>query len=336
MNPSTGFINSYTAPRASTRQGVGTKAPRKVANTRGPSGGQIPSGSMENFRDSGLPAPGSAAPGTLANYRGALQTPQTNSTQSSGGYVYDPEAAARQAAAAKEAAEEAKKQEVMGYTSKMINNAIGLYGKLFGNVKGAAKSQLGVLDKRYNQEVGGLTDQFNQELPKVGRAYAARGTYDSSYRNDAETQATTGFQNQLQDIGTQREADAAKIGQYVATQEADINANKGLLRKMLAELPNVESLDELTQLKRDIDKQYATIEASLAGNQSQEAYTKKLAQVAPSADRMPALQSTLTNIINGAAPGPLKRAVAEQVIGSSGLDKEQQQELLGQINSQIQ
>lgn len=244
--------------------------------------------------------------------------------------------AAAAEAAAKKAAEEAKKQEVMGYTSKMINNAIGLYGRLFGNVKNAAKSQIGALDKRYNQEVGGLTDQFNQELPKIGRAYAARGTYDSSYRGDSEQEATTGFNNQLQDIGTQREADAAKIGQYVATQEADIKGQKGLLQKLLAELPNVESLDELTQLKRDIDKQYAQIESSIAGNQSQEAYASKLGQIAPSADRMPALQATLTNIVNGAAPGALKRAVAQQIIGSSGLSKKEQDALLGQVNSQIQ
>jgi hypothetical protein len=272
----------------------------------------------------GAPAPKAAAPAPAP-----APAPSVTNTQP----AYDPVAAAE---AAKKAAEEAKKQEVMGYTSKMINNAIGLYGKLFGNVKGAAKSQLNTLDKRYNQEVGGLTDQFNQELPKIGRAYAARGTYDSSYRNDSEGEATTGFNNQLQDIGTQREQDAAKIGEYVAGQEADINANKGLLRKMLAELPNVESLDELTSLKRDIDKQYAMIEANIGKNQSQEAYTQKLNAIAPSGDRMAGLQSTLTNIVNGAAPGALKRAVAQQIIGSSGLTKDQQDQLLGEVNSQIQ
>lgn len=272
--------------------------------------------------------------GKYYNYAGdPVAGPAPTPAVQDAGPAYDPVAAAE---AAKKAAEEAKKQELVGYTSKMINNAIGLYGKLFGNVKGAAKSQLGKLDERYGNEVSGLTQQFNQELPKIGRAYAARGTGESSYRSDAEGEATTGFNNQLQDIGTQREEDAAKIGQYVATQEADINANKGLLSKMLADLPNVQSLDELTQLKRDIDKQYALIEASIGGNQSQEAYTQKIGQIAPSADRMPALQATLTNIVNGAAPGALKKAVAAQIIGSSGLTKDQQDELLGQVNSQIQ
>ena len=69
--------------------------------------------------------------------------------------------------------------------------------------------------------------------------------------------------------------------------------------------------------------------------QSEQAYREKLNTIAPSADRLAGLQATLTNIVNGAAPGPLKRAVAQQVIGSSGLSKEEQDQLLGQVNSQI-
>jgi hypothetical protein len=212
---------------------------------------------------------------------------------------------------------------------------MGAYDSLFGNVRSAAKSQNDVLDKRFNQEVTGLTDQFNQELPKVGRAYASRGTYDSSYRGDAEQQATTGFNNQIQDIGTQREADAAKIGQFVAEKEGMVNAEKGLLAKMLGDLPNVNDLNELTQLKQSIDRKIADVQSAQAGTQSQEAYSAKLGEIAPGADRMGALQTTLTNIVNGAAPGALKRAVAQQVIGSSGLTEEQQRQLLGEVNSQI-
>lgn len=250
----------------------------------------------------------------------------------SGASTYDPVAAQR---AAEEAAAEARRQQVIGETTGLVKNLLGLYDSLAGNVRGAAKSQNELLDKRYNTEVGGLTDQFNQELPKIGRAYAARGTYDSSYRDDSEQQATKGFENQISDISTQREADAAKIGQYVAEQEAKVNAEKGLLNRSLAEIPNITDIDELTALKRQIDRQIADVDAARASNQSQGAYIQKLSTLAPAADRMGQLQSTLSNLISGAAPAPLKRAVAQQIIGSSGLDKKQQDELLGQVNSQI-
>lgn len=245
---------------------------------------------------------------------------------------YDPAAAQR---AAQEAQEEAQRGQLRAQASGLINTLIGAYDSLFGSARSAAKAQNEALDSRYTKEVGGLTDQFNQELPKIGRGYAARGTFDSSYRGDAEDQATTGFKNQIDDIGTQREADAAKIGQFVAEKEGMVNAEKGLLAKMLETLPSVTDLGELTQLKQQIDRKIADTQAAQAGVQSEAAYRAKLNEVAPSADRMAGLQSTLSNIVNGAAPGPLKRAVAQQVIGSSGLSDEEKQALLGQVNSQI-
>lgn len=259
---------------------------------------------------------------------GAVQ----NTANNTGYSTYDAAAAQR---AAQEAADNARRGQLKTEATGLLNNLMGAYDSLFGNVRSAAKSQNDALDKRFNQEVTGLTDQFNQELPKVGRAYAARGTFDSSYRGDAEQQATTGFNNQIQDIGTQREADAAKIGQFVAEKEGMVNAEKGLLAKMLGDLPNVNDLNELTQLKQSIDRKIADVQSAQAGTQSQEAYSAKLGEIAPGADRMGALQTTLTNIVNGAAPGALKKAVAQQVIGSSGLSEEQQRQLLGEVNSQI-
>lgn len=310
-------------------------------------------GAMSLFRPKTAPKANNPAkpgytntPGAISGYTAnsvaqpGLQTleaidtlpPSGGGTGGGGGGYYDAAAAAR---AAQDAADAAKRNELKTQATGLLQNLMGAYDSLFGSVRSAAKSQNDVLDKRYNQEVTGLTDQFNQELPKVGRAYASRGTYDSSYRGDAEQQATTGFNNQIQDIGTQREADAAKIGQFVAEKEGMVNAEKGLLAKMLGDLPNVNDLNELTQLKQSIDRKIADVQSAQAGTQSQEAYSAKLGEIAPGADRMGALQTTLTNIVNGAAPGALKRAVAQQVIGSSGLTEEQQRQLLGEVNSQI-
>lgn len=247
----------------------------------------------------------------------------------------DPYVAQRAQEAAQAAQEEAQRGQLRSQATGLINALVGAYDSLFGSARTAAAEQNKTLDERYNKEVNGLTDQFNQELPKIGRGYAARGTYDSSYRGDSEEQATTGFKNQIDDIGTQRQADAAKIGQFVAEKEGMVNAEKGLLAKMLESLPSVTDINELTQLKQQIDRKIADTQSAQAGIQSESAYRAKLNELAPSADRMAGLQSTLSNIVNGAAPGPLKRAVAQQVIGSSGLSDEEKQALLGQVNSQI-
>lgn len=276
--------------------------------------------------NSGYDVFGRPLPTTISSQQ--LQPLEQIQTIGGGSGSYDP-------AAAQAAADEAKRGQLRSDASNLIQTLTGAYDSLFGNAKSAAASQNKALSDRYNTEVGGLTEQFNQELPKVGRAYASRGTYDSSYRGDAEQQATTGFNNQIQDIGTQRDADAAKIGQFVAEKQGMVDSEKGLLQKMLGDLPNVTDLNELTQLKQQIDRKIADTQAAAAGVQSEQAYRDKLNTIAPSADRLAGLQATLTNIVNGAAPGPLKRAVAQQVIGSSGLSKEEQDQLLGQVNSQI-
>jgi hypothetical protein len=253
--------------------------------------------------------------------------------------TYDPVAAERARIAAEEAqkaAEEAaKRQQLQGGIKKLIGDTLGIYDSLYGDVRGAAQSQRQLLDQRFDRETGSLSDQFNQELPKIGRAYAGRGAFDSSYRIDAEAGAQKGFQNQVTDLSEQRKADAARIGQGVAEQEAQFGAQQGLLNTVLGRIDETTDVNELTQLRNELDRKMAELTAGRASNMSRDAYTQKFNQLAPASDRLSGLQSTLSQIINGQAPGPLKRAVAQQIIGSAGLPKDQEDQLLAQINSQI-
>jgi hypothetical protein len=264
---------------------------------------------------------------------GALQFPQwgtgaNSGQQSGGGGVQDPAAAARAAEAAQQAA---LRQGLQG-TIGQLNS---LYDNIFGDVRKVGQSQRQALDSRFNRETGALTDQFNQEMPKIGRSYAGRGAYDSSYRMDSEQAAQKGFENQIGDLKEQRIADAAKIGGFVSEQEARINAEKGMLQRTLGQLGDITDVGELRQLRNQIDRQLADTQASRGGLMSQEQLAARANKLAPAADRMSGLQSTLANIINGQAPGPLKRAVAQQIIGSAGLRPEEEQALMNQINSQI-
>jgi len=263
---------------------------------------------------------------------GQTGTPGATTTQRA---PYDPNAAAAAAEAARKAEEAARRQQLQGGIKKLIGDTLGIYDSLYGDVRGAAQSQRQLLDQRFDRETGSLTDQFNQELPKIGRAYAGRGAFDSSYRIDAEAGAQKGFENQITDLSEQRKADAARVGQGVAEQEAQFGAQQGLLNTMLGRIDETTDVNELTQLRNELDRKMAELTAGRASNMSRDAYTQKFNQLAPAADRLSGLQTTLSQIINGQAPGPLKRAVAQQIIGSAGLPKEQEDQLLAQINSQI-
>ena len=253
-------------------------------------------------------------------------------------YAAQQAAAQRQAeaeAAQRAAEEEAKRNQLREGIQNLIGQSQSIYDTLFGNVRSAAQSQRQALDKRFNEETGTLTEQFNQELPKIGQSYAGRGSYDSTYRTGAEEVAKKGFEGQIKTIGNQREADSAKIGQALLEQEAQFSAGKSLLGTMQSRLGEVTDINELTQLRNDLDKRVAELTSSQAGNQTREAYIQKFSQLAPANSRINELKTSLSTLINGAAPGPLKKAVAEQIIGSAGLSPEEEDQLRNQVIQQI-
>ena len=241
-----------------------------------------------------------------------------------------------QQAAAQARAEEAQRGQLRGDIGTNIRNAQNAYSQLYGDVTGAATSQRQALDQRYGKETQALGEQFNQELPGIGRAYAARGAFDSSYRMDAEEAAQKQFQRQLEDIGSQRQADAAKIGQYVAEQQAKIQAEQGILGTIGGRLGQTTDLNELMQLRNQLERQIADTQSQRAGAMSQEQLMQRFGQLAPANDRLSVLQGTLSQIMQSAAPQGLKVATAQQLIGSAGLSPEDQNRLQQQINQPAQ
>jgi hypothetical protein len=238
----------------------------------------------------------------------------------------------QQAAAAQQAKQAA---DLRGTITGTIGNLQNVYNQLYGDIAGAAQSQRDVLEKRFGRETGALGEQFTSEFPKIGRAYAARGAYSSSYRQDAQEAAQRAFQRQLEDIKMQREQDAANIGQFLAREQGKIQAEQGILGKTLGQLGKETDINQLTQLRNTIDRQIADVQAQRAGTQSQEAYLQRFQTIAPASDRLANLQATLTNIIQGAAPGAVKQQVANQIIGSAGLSPQEEEQLRSQITQQL-
>ena len=218
---------------------------------------------------------------------------------------------------------------------KLIGNAMSVYDSLYGNLGTAAASQRQALESKFGKETGALGEQFTQEIPRIGQAYAGRGAYDSSWRTNAENAAKSAFEGQLQGLGEQKIAEMGKIGQEVSTQEAEFGAGQSALNRALALVPQTTDVTELTNLQTEIQKQIDNLRTQRAGLQSQESFVQRFQQLAPAPDRMANLSRTLTNIINGQAPNALKQSVAAQIIASSGLTPEEQQQALTNFNAQL-
>jgi hypothetical protein len=206
-----------------------------------------------------------------------------------------------------------------------------MYDQLYGDVTGAATGQRQALDQRFNKETQALGQQFNEQLPTIGKGYAARGAYSSSFRGDSERAAQRQFNQQLQDIGSQREADAAKIAQSLAERQAGIRGQQGLLGTAAGRLGQVTDINELMQMRAELERQIADTQTQRAGTMSQQQLMQQFGQLAPATDRLSQLQGTLNQIMQGAAPQALKVATAQQIIGSAGLSPEEQNRLQQQI-----
>lgn len=218
---------------------------------------------------------------------------------------------------------------------KLVGDAMGVYDTLFGNLQTAGASQRQALESKFGTERQALGEQFAQEIPRIGQAFAARGAYSSSWRGRAEQTAQDKFAKQLETMQREREAAGQKLGQEVATQEAQLRAGQRGLSDVLARIPGTTDLTELTALQTEIQKKINELQASGAGLQSQEAFMQRFEQLTPMNDRTAQLRQTLSTIIQGEAPAPLKQSVAAQIIGSSGLSPEEQQALLSEVSAQL-
>lgn len=218
---------------------------------------------------------------------------------------------------------------------KLVGDAMSVYDSLYGNLNTAAASQRQALESRFSRETGALGEQFTQEIPRIGQAYAGRGAYDSSWRMNAEEAARKGFENQMATLGEEQKASMSKIGQEVATREAEFGAGQAALNRALALVPQTTDITELTNLQTEIQKQIDNLRTQQAGLQSQEAYIQRFQQLAPASDRMAQLSKTLSTIIQGEAPVPLKQSVGAQIIAGSGLTEEEKQQALTNFNAQL-
>jgi len=242
-------------------------------------------------------------------------------------------AAQQQAAAeaAKAAEDERTRQTLKSNISGIINGMSGIYDQLYGAINSGVGEAGTRLQDRYAKETGALGEQFASELPKIGNSYASRGLYDSSYRVQGEADATKGYQDQIKGLGDQLNLDKEAIGAQALKEKAKYQADQGGVNALLARLNEVTDLGELRQIRNEIEAKQRSLEGDKAVYSNADTQRATYEAIANTADRTGALKTTLTNIINSAAPKQLKINTAQTIIGSSGLSEEEKAKLTQQV-----
>ena len=239
------------------------------------------------------------------------------------------------AAAAAMAQKTAQANALKGGLTGIINNIKGVYDAIYGDIDTVGADKSSAVRNRYNKESTALADQYATDFPQIGNAFAARGTYDSSYRQDAEERAKRQYSSVQDNLALGRDDDLAKVGQYIASQRASVEADRTSLQQMQDLINASEDPAELQQLQQTLNQKMNDITASRAGLRSQDSYRAEADALVSTADRTQGLRQSLSNIVEGAAPTPLKRSVAMKLIQSSGIPVDQQQALANDFDRQL-
>lgn len=248
-----------------------------------------------------------------ANKEGVTTTPYAALASTEGAY----QAALKKAQAAGASPAIKPQQDVVD----LINKAQGLYQSLFGNIDALAKERTGQVNDNYNLERESANKSFIAGSNALDRAYAARGTTDSSYRTNAVKEATDNFDLNIAQLGKSRDQNLANIGQYAATAKAGLQPTLDTLNQYRANAANYDP----TALRNNLMGIISNGQQQQAGMGTQGQYLNQLNGIVPLQQQATAqLQAQLDALASSSAPTFAKQQVAKGYLASSGADQNTQ------------
>lgn len=256
----------------------------------------------------------------------AVTAPSTTST------AIDPATAAANAAAAAAAqaaaAKAAQAAALRGQIGDLANSVKSIYDGRYGGVDTSAAEQTGKLNDRFSTESNSLEQQVGDQNQQAGAAFAGNGSFDSSYRGNAQDRITQAGNQQVDSLGNELHDNIAKIAQWVQQQKAGFDAGKGAMDTIVGHLADETEPTNLITLRNQIDSQLATLKGQAADNNTEASNIATLDSIAPSSARGVQLQTTLKTILGGNADPTTKAAIGSQLIASANLTPSDQSKLL--------
>lgn len=291
-------------------------------------------GSSTNLQVGGNVQPGTSVPNTIGLDPTKYTDPEPNSTPTSTSVStqLDPAIAA---AAAQAAADAARAASLRGDISGIISQIKDVFNSRYGQVDSLAGEQSGKLNERYGNESQDITRQIEGENQKIGAAHAASGTYDSSYRGNNVDTVTKAGESQIRDLGQELQDNVAKIAAWVSQQKTGFDASKSGYDAVMAHLAEEKDPGRLADLRATIESKLADERGKGADYNTAGQNAQALAAIAPSSTRAVQLKTTLSQIISGNADPSQKSAIGQSLITNSGLDPNDQQQLLLAFHSDL-
>lgn len=209
------------------------------------------------------------------------------------------------------------KNEIMSRRQR----ANSIFEALTGAVQALAQDKRGALEGQFAQEQGRATEDFTKEGDNLNWSYASRGLGDSSFRINAQEDASKMYSRAIQDLGTQRNTGLAKVGQEVAGRSARYSADRDSINSL--NLDEIGRRDDgtidsnaLVDARNQLDNRIRELGVEQAEMGTEAGFRGKLDQVAPYTGVATQLKSALTSLVQSAAPKVVKDRLASAIISN--------------------
>lgn len=222
-----------------------------------------------------------------------------------------------------------------GDITALIQSIGNLYDSIYNQQVGLTKEQQGNLEESYGKGTKALAETFAAEMPRLQASYSARGTGDSTEAMTAAYQAGKGYEQQLESRAEELKSGKTKLGEFLTTSRAGMEAQKGAYQRALENLKASTDLDELASFRNTLEQRISELQAQQAGTMTESGYRGMLERAIPQQPDTTQLQSNLTTLIQGEAAPMVKKSVGLRMISLSGLPETTKRQLSADFSASV-
>lgn len=197
-----------------------------------------------------------------------------------------------------------------------LNN---LYNIITNDINSLTQDRRSQLENSYGEQNTELTKQYEKSAGVLPNAFSARGIRDSSYYENAATDAADTYTKSQKQLQTDKEQKLADLGRTYASQLAGIQAGRGALGGVNPNFYGTEA--DLASARQNFDNQIGSLTQQHASLGTDTGYRGQLNSIAPvKSTGVSDLQAQLQKITQSSIPGFAKETIAKGLIKQSGQD----------------
>lgn len=244
----------------------------------------------------------------------------TGANTANGSFTSDPTVLAQRQALA-------RVQKLRGDIKGRAPELEAAFNALFGDMDNLARDKSAEIERKAGENINDLTGQYTASIPGIESSYAALGAGDSTDTRDAKISAKTGYEKSVKQVGDNKDADLAKVGQYANESKAKWSADKDSMLRLISRVDETENEGDLNTARNEVENKLGTLNADRATLTTDAGARGKLSEITKDGGRYEAAKAALDNVLKSSLSGGVKQAAVEAISNSADLDDEDKQRI---------